>query len=179
LLLLRTVRLNYIPGTTNIGEMLASGELDGALHYLRETNLVDRSTTDLEAHPKVRHLFVDQGAEKRRYFAKTGIFPINHCVVVRRTLLDKYPWLALNLYTAFNEAKHQVAAAAQGHNGSYLEAGLLDASAKAGLAKDPMAYGVKAARPVLETIMQYVHEQGLSKRRVKLDEIFAASTLDV
>lgn len=173
------VRLNYIPATTNIGEMLAAGELDAALHYLRETNLVDRSTTDLEAHPKVRYLFADQAAEKRRYFAKTGIFPINHCVVVRRTLLDKYPWLALNLYTAFNEAKRQVAAAAQGHNGPYLEAGLLDASARKGLAQDPMAYGVKAARPVLETIVQYVHEQGLSKRRVKLDEIFAASTMDV
>ena len=42
-----------------------------------------------------------------------------------------------------------------------------------------MAYGIKAARPVLETIMQYVYEQGLAKRRMKLDELFAKSTLDV
>ena len=44
---------------------------------------------------------------------------------------------------------------------------------------DPLAYGFKAARPVLETITQYVHEQGLCARRVGLEEIFAPSTLDV
>jgi 4,5-dihydroxyphthalate decarboxylase len=42
-----------------------------------------------------------------------------------------------------------------------------------------MAYGIKAARPVLETIAQYVHEQGLTDRRVELDEIFAPSTMDL
>ena len=173
------VKLNYIPGSTNIGEMLAKGELDAALHYLRETNLVDRSTTDLDAEPKVKRLFADQGAEKKRYFAKTGIYPINHCVVVRRSLLEKYPWIALNLYSAFQRAKQEVATVARGHLLPYLDAGLLDAGAAGALKKDPLAYGVTAARPVLETITQYVHEQGLTRRRVKLDEIFAASTMDV
>jgi 4,5-dihydroxyphthalate decarboxylase len=42
-----------------------------------------------------------------------------------------------------------------------------------------MPYGVKAARPVLETITQYVHEQGLCERRVALEEIFAPNTLDL
>jgi len=32
---------------------------------------------------------------------------------------------------------------------------------------------------VLETVAEYVHEQGLSARRVELKEIFAPSTLDV
>jgi 4,5-dihydroxyphthalate decarboxylase len=57
---------------------------------------------------------------------------------------------------------------------------LLDESANRTLADhDPLAYGFKASRAVLETIAQYVHEQGLSARRVELKEIFAASTLDV
>src|SRR5437660_11879748 len=38
------VRVNQIPPTTSMGEMLVRGELDGALHYLQEKNLVDRST---------------------------------------------------------------------------------------------------------------------------------------
>ena len=58
------------------------------------------------------------------------------------------------------------------------EGELSDDAGKA-LAADPMPYGLKAARPVLETITQYVHEQGLTRRRVKLDEIFAPSTMDV
>ncbi len=173
------VKLNYIPPSTNIGDLLARGDLDATLLYLRENNLVDRSTTDLAAEPKVKMLFSDENAEKRRYFAKTGIYPINHCMVVRRSLLEKYPWVALNLYTAFCRAKAEVAAVANGHLNAYLESGLFDADARAALDKDPMAYGIKAARPVLETIMQYVHEQGLSKRRMTLDELFAKSTLDV
>ncbi|MFM9968418.1 MAG: PhnD/SsuA/transferrin family substrate-binding protein [Burkholderiales bacterium] len=173
------VKLNYIPATTNIGEMLARGDLDATLLYLRENNLVDRSKTDLSAEPKVKTLFPDQAAEKRRYFAKTGIYPINHCMVVRRSLLEKYPWIALNIYTAMIRAKELVAADAMGHLSYYLESGLLDGDARAALKQDPMAYGIKAARPVLETIMQYVYEQGLAKRRMGLDEIFAKSTLDV
>jgi 4,5-dihydroxyphthalate decarboxylase len=42
-----------------------------------------------------------------------------------------------------------------------------------------MPYGLKAARPVLETVTQYVHEQGLCERRVALEEIFAPNTLDL
>jgi 4,5-dihydroxyphthalate decarboxylase len=42
-----------------------------------------------------------------------------------------------------------------------------------------MVYGVKANRNVLETITQYVHEQGLTARRVGLEELFAPSTLDL
>src|SRR5712692_2703838 len=37
------VKLNYIPPSTNIGEMLVRGELDATLLYLTHKNLVDRS----------------------------------------------------------------------------------------------------------------------------------------
>ena len=81
------VRVNQIPPTTNMGEMLIRGELDGSLHYLAENNLVDRSTVDVSG--VTRYLFPDPAAEGRRFFAKTGLFPINHTVVVRRSLLEK------------------------------------------------------------------------------------------
>jgi 4,5-dihydroxyphthalate decarboxylase len=172
------VRINQIPPSTNIGEMLVSGELDGALHYLVGNNLVDRSTADVS--DVTRSLFADPTAEGRRYYAKTKLFPINHTVVVRRALLERHPWIALNLFSAFAAAKAEIA----GHGSSYLqwyfEAGLLDATVRRTLAEnDPLAYGFKAARAVLETIAQFVHEQGLSARRVELEEIFAANTLDL
>ena len=37
----------------------------------------------------------------------------------------------------------------------------------------------QAPRKVLDTITQYVHEQGLSARRVGLEELFAPSTMDL
>ena len=101
------VRVNQIPPTTSMGEMLLRGELDGSIHYLQEKNLVDRSTVDVST--VTRHLFPDPAAEGRRYYAKTGLFPINHTVVVRRSLLEQHPWIALNLYSAFVAAKAEIA----------------------------------------------------------------------
>ncbi len=172
------VRVNQIPPTTDMGEMLVRGELDGALHYLPGNNLVDRSTADVSS--VTRHLFADPAAEGRRFYAKTGLFPINHTVVVRRSLIERHPWIALNLYSAFVAAKAEIARYGKSYLQWYFEVGLLDGGVGRALAThDPLAYGFKASRAVLETIAQYVHEQGLSARRVGLDEIFAPSTLDM
>jgi len=172
------IKLNYIVPTTNIGEMLVGGELDATLVYLSGRNLVDRSRLDLSAHSRVRPLF-DRETEGRRYFAKTGLYPINHTVVVRRTLIEQHPWIALNLFSAFAAAKAEAARAGAAWLRPYFATGMLGADAEQALRNDPMAYGLAAARPVLETIAQYVHEQGLSARRVALEEIFAPSTLDL
>jgi 4,5-dihydroxyphthalate decarboxylase len=172
------VRVNQIPATSSMGEMLLRGELDGALHYLQERNLVDRSTVDISGI--TRFLFPDPAAEGRRFYAKTGLFPINHTVVVKRSLLERHPWIAINLYHAFVAAKEEIARLGRAYLSWYFEAGVLDAAVARALAhNDPLAYGFKAARPVLETIAQYVHEQGLCARRVALEELFAPSTLDL
>ena len=56
---------------------------------------------------------------------------------------------------------------------------MLGDDVKRALAADPMAYGIKANRKVLETIADYVHAQGLTDRRVKIEELFAPSTMDL
>ncbi|MBI3436517.1 MAG: hypothetical protein HY056_15820 [Proteobacteria bacterium] len=173
------VRINQIAATTDIGEMLVRGELDATLLYLAERNLVDRSHIDLAASGVVRPLFSDRAAEGRRYFAKTGIYPINHTVVLRRALAEKHPWLALNLYAAFIAAKKSVRDRTEAGLRAHFDVGLLDEKTKGTLAADPMAYGVTAARRVIETIADYVHEQGLAPRKVGLEEIFAPNTLDL
>lgn len=172
------IRLQYIPTTTDIGEMLIEGKLDATLLYFGRRNLVDRSRTDYSDDPRIRPLF-DAEKEGARYFAKTGLYPINHTVVVRRALYEKYPWLALNLYSAFVAARTKVLAGGQAMLAPYFATGLLAPDIRHSLANDPMAYGVKSARKVLETIAAYVHEQGLTPRRVGLEEIFAPSTLDL
>ena len=172
------VRVNQIPPSDNIGAMLLRGALDGALHYLVDKNLVDRSTVDISA---VTHtLFPDPAAEGRRFYAKTGLYPINHGVVMRRSLHERHPWIALNLYSAFLAAKERIARAASSHLAWYFETGLVDGAVERTLQeKDPLAYGMKSSRTVLETIARYVHEQGLCPRRVELEEIFVPSTLDL
>ncbi len=173
------VRLNQIAPGTNIGEMLVSGELDATLLYLNNRNLVDRSTIDIDQVEIVKPLFRDRQAETRRFFAKTGIYPINHAVVIKRELYERHPWLALNLYHAFMAAKTEVERETLETMQSYFDTGLIDPAGRQGLQGDPKAYGMKASRKVIETISQYVHEQGLTERRVAVEEMFAASTLEV
>jgi 4,5-dihydroxyphthalate decarboxylase len=173
------VTVHQIPPTKNIGEMLLGGELDATLLYLSNRNLVDRSRVDLLSDSRVRYLFADRAAEGRRYYAKTGLYPINHTVVVRRELFERHPWIALNLYHAFAAARADVIARGKADLRSFEETGKLGEEAKRALAVDPMAYGMGANRAVLETICRSVHEQGLTSRRVGLEEIFAASTLEV
>jgi 4,5-dihydroxyphthalate decarboxylase len=173
------IRLSYVPAETDIGEMLLRGELDATLYYYDQRNLVDRAYTDLRGRPEIRPLFPDPGAEGRRYFAKTGIFPINHCVVVRRAVYERWPWVALNLYELFAAAKEVATRERidllQGH----FEIGLLDRALGTAVAADPYPYGIRASRMVLETLAAALHEQGLTARTVGLDELFAPSTLDL
>ena len=85
--------------------------------------------------PAVTHyLFPDPAAEGRRFYAKTGLFPINHTVVVRRSLLESHPWIALNLYSAFVAAKEEIARYGKSYLQWYFEAGLLDGGVKRTLA---------------------------------------------
>jgi len=171
------VKLNRIPANESIGSMLVEGKLDAALHYIAHNNLVDRSQVRLEDRSEGHYIFPDQAAEGRRYYAKTGFFPINHAMVIRRSIVERHPWVVLNIYSAFREAKDkwlsQVSEAAEAH----LQLGFLPPEAAAALRKDPYPYGVVANRQVLETIAQYSHEQGLTPRVLRLDEIFPANTL--
>jgi 4,5-dihydroxyphthalate decarboxylase len=176
------VVLNKIDSKTNIGEMLVNGELDATLLYLNSKNLVDRSHIDVLGHPRIEPLFKDPFAETTRYFQKTGLFPINHTVVMKRELYEKHPWLALNIYHAFVEAKRQADTDASEAIQSMMETGALqlaqgsEAQAWQAQAKQ---YGMKNSKGVLETIAGYIHEQGLSASPIKIEDVFAASTLEL
>jgi len=171
------VRFQYIPPDKSIASMLLDGEIDATVFYSPRRTMLDRSAMDLQSQPGVRTLFPDPLAESARYFGKTGIYPINHGMVVRRSILEQHPWVALNLFKAFQEAKESVAARARELAEPYLRVGWLSPAAGEALHVDLFPYGVKANRPLLETIARYSHEQGLTPRVVGLDEVFAASTM--
>jgi 4,5-dihydroxyphthalate decarboxylase len=173
------VRFNRIPAEKSMATMLLSGELDASLLYLGERNLVDRSGVDLSGNPAIRTLFPEPAAEGVRYYQKTGIFPINHGVVVKRSLLEEHPWVAINLYKAFAEARDRVAARTRELASVYFDLGVLPPEKRGALNTDPYPYGVKANLNVLETIAEYSHEQGLTPRVVRLDEVFAPSTMEL
>ena len=172
------IDLQYVPKEKNLGQMIIDGELD-ATRWIDARNLIDRSSVNPLTSPNVRYLFPDPAAEAARYFAKTNIYPINHCVVVRRSIVEKYPWVVLNLYSMFEAAKTYSYKALDTSLEPYFESGLLDGGAKSTLRTDLLPYGVKRNRHVLETITRSNFEDGLANRQVGLDELFSPNTMDL
>jgi 4,5-dihydroxyphthalate decarboxylase len=173
------LKLQHIPEQESIGSMLVAGRVDASLLYLNEVNLVDRSRVDLKNRSDIRTLFADPVAEGIRYYKKTGFYPINHCVVFKREVAEKYPWAVLNVFKAFDEAKNQVREQGRAAASPYFELGLINPEQRKALDVDPFGYGVKANRSVLESITQFSFEQGLTPRRLKLEEVFHPATLDL
>ena len=172
------IDLQYVPPEKNLGQMLIDGELDALSHWIDARNLVDRSVVDPRKSPNVRYLF-DQAAEAKRYYAKTNIYPINHCVVVRRSIVEKYPWVVLNLYSMFEAVKTRNARELDRALEPYFDAGLLGSDVAPTVHTDLLPYGVKRSRYVLETITKSVVDDGLAKRQIGLEELFAPNTLDL
>ena len=166
------IDLASIPEGRTLNEMMLSGEID-ALVAPRAP-----SAFHLPGRP-VRRLFEDFRSVEQAYFAKTGIFPIMHVVGVRRTLVEQHPWLAASLLKAFTRAK-DLALAELGEVAA-LKVSLPWVVAEqeatvAAMGADFWSYGVPTNEKVLRAFLRYHHEQGLSKRLVDLDEMFAPGT---
>ena len=172
------VTIHQIPQDKTIATMLAASELDGAAITITGTTLLDRTGVSVSAQPRMRPLFPDPVAENARYFQKTGISPINHCVAVRKSVLERHPWVALNLFHAFLEAKERLIAPARDLVQSYFQFGYLSLQDRNSLPVDPFPYGITANQKTLETMARYGYEQNLTKRLVGLEEIFSPNTMD-
>jgi 4,5-dihydroxyphthalate decarboxylase len=172
------VTVKQIPADKSIGSMMTSGELQAVIHYIRETNLVDRSTTDLHHHPDIKTLFPDPIAEGVRFYRKTGIYPINHAMVIRRDIAEAHPWTVLNLLKAFDQANEIANRQRIEHAQYHVWAGLISQEAGKALGETVVRHGIKANRKTLETAALYSHQQGLTPRLVKIEELFAPSAME-
>jgi 4,5-dihydroxyphthalate decarboxylase len=172
------VVIKQVPAEKSLGAMMLAGEIDATVHYIKRTNLVDRSTADLEAHPDIRPLFPDPLAEGVRYYRKTGLLPINHGMVVKRELAEKHPWVILNLLKAFDKANAIADAQRMEQVDYHVASGMISQEAAKALREPVLRHGVKANRKILETAAQMSFEQGLTPRLMKLEEVFAPAAME-
>lgn len=173
------VTVRQIPPDKSVATMMLSGELQACVHYRGHATIVNRSNIDLKSHPEIRTLFSDVREEGIRYWRKTGIFPINHGMVIRRELAEKQPWIAINLLQAFNRAARIADAERLEHCEYHIDTGLLPGDARKALATQVLSHGVVANRATLEAISQYTVEQGLTTRKIDLADVFASSTMEM
>ena len=154
------IKYSCLPDNKSVETMLAEGELDAVFHSDFVKPFVARD-------PRVARLFPDHKAEEMAYFKRTGIFPIMHVLGIRQSLADEHPWLAVNLFRAFNEAK-AVAMKRMANPRIVPLAWYRDAweEQERVLGPDPWEYGLSEKnRKVLDTLVGYSHEQGLIKKR--------------
>ena len=148
----------------NLVEMVAKGELAAAIGV----GPVDS--------PDVRPLIAGAADAEAAWYRKTGIYPINHTVVVKDSLLRADPSLAPRLVRAFQESKGIFLA--QLASGAALsdEARVL-ADRRKIVGDDPLPDGVARNANALEAVIRFAHDQKILPRLVKPEEIFAVNTL--
>jgi 4,5-dihydroxyphthalate decarboxylase len=130
------------PKDRKILQMLLDGELDAVL---------GETSND----PRLKPLFPDPAAEAAKWYARRGVVPVNHLVVVPETLAKLRPDVVSGVYDLLEASKAKAGAPA-----------LLDL----------VPFGIDASRKPLELIIDYAFQQALIPRRFAVDELFDETT---
>jgi 4,5-dihydroxyphthalate decarboxylase len=152
----------------SLDDLLASGDVDAVIALRPPASFV-------QGNPLVARLFPDWRRAEQDYFARTRFFPIMHTIGVKHALVAAHPWLPAALYRAFCKAK-EVALAELAHLQApkvtlpWVAAEL--AATRAVMGDDFWPYGVGPNRAAIERMIRYHHEEELSPRPFRLDELF-------
>ena len=150
----------------NLGAMVANGELAAAIGVGR----VDS--------PDVKPLIPNAREAEAAWYQKTGLYPINHTVVVKDALLQADSTLAPRLFTAFKEAKAVFLQQLSAGTALSDEAQAL-AQRRSLVGEDPLPYGLARNRKAIEAVIQFAQHQKILPRQVSPEEMFASNTLDL
>lgn len=171
----KEIDLQPIPPGETLSNMLANGKID-AVMTARAPSCFHNEM------PDVARMFPDHREVEKAYYKKTGLYPIMHLIGIRKSVLERYPWLPASTLKAFVQAKAAAmydlrTLAAPNLMLPWTEAETLETMALMG--KDFWRYGVTENLREIETLARYSHQQGLAKRIVPVAEMFAPSTFEV
>ena len=161
------VGIEHIPDRA-LNDMLLAGDLDAIISAREPASFV-------AGDPRIARLWPDYRAIEEAYFRDTGIFPIMHLMVLKRDVVARYPWLAMNLLQAFEQAKaNSLQRLSTIVNSPIAIPWSYHAlrSAQEVFGSDLCPYGIEPNRRTLEAFLQYCHEQGVTHRLVPIDELF-------
>jgi 4,5-dihydroxyphthalate decarboxylase len=163
------IDIELIGDGKSLSAMLASGEID-AIFSARPPSCF------VKGAPNVGRLFADTRAVEQAYYKKTGIFPLMHAVGIRNALVEQHPWLAGALFKAYAQAKDIAIGDLQKLAAFSVALPWVEAeyrATQAVLGPDIWPYGLEPNRKAIDTLCRYLFEQGFTKRRMQVDELFA------
>ena len=152
----------------SLNDMLLAGDLD-AIISAREPNAF------VTHDPRIVRLWPGYRVLEEAYYRETGVFPIMHAIVIKAETLDRHPWIAMNLFKAFEEAKTNslrniLRSATSRIPIAWSHHAALEAQKVFG--DDCWPYGIEPNRRTLEAFLQYCYEQGVTNREVRIEELF-------
>ena len=161
------LNITQVPQDRSLEDMLVAGEIDALLSP-------DLLRPLMNGDKRVGRLFPNYKQEEMAFYQRTGIFPIMHVVGIKQEIVEKYPWVAINLYKAFEQAKALAMERMENPRivplAWYREAW---EEQEAVLGKDPWEYGLGERNTKnFERLVTYSHEQGLIRRQLPLGELF-------
>lgn len=168
------IQLENAPPGSTLNAMLSEGEIDG---FIGPRTL---SCFDL-GHPKISRLFPDSAAAAAEYYQRTGIFPIMHLLGLRREIAEAHPWLPGALLKAFTQSKSAALQSLSDTSATKVTLPFVEeqlTAARVLMGEDFWSYGIGPNRHVLDSFLDHHHNQGLSKRRIQIEEVFHPATME-
>ena len=168
------VRLDDVPEGRTLDSLLETGEIDACMGP-RVPPCFERG------HPDVGWLFADTVAAATDYFKRTGIFPIMHIIGVRRSIVEKHPWLPAAVLKAFERAKTIAIERLADTSSTKVTLPFVEEQVRAArglMGRDFWSYGVAGNRKQLDYFLAQHHGQGLSSRLVTVEELFHPTTFE-
>lgn len=165
------LKIEIAPARTKMYDLLASGEIDAG---------ITTGTWAPNVHPDIDFLFPNYAELERDYFVRTGFFPIMHTVVIKTTVLEDHPWVALSMYKAWEESKQHCYAWLQRQRIHLTSLWFRALWEEERLLAGPDIYpwGFRKCQAEIEKILEYSCQQGLTPRRFKAEDMFYPTTLD-
>lgn len=161
-----------------LSRMLVEGELDAVFSASAPSTFGQPSE---HGDGRVTHLFPDFVQVEQDYYRRTGIFPIMHTVVIKRSVHERHPWIARSLTKALNQSLEHAYEDLMRRNAlkvmlPWLQEHLRETTEVLG--DRYWDYGLEPNRKVLETFLRYSHDQGLANRELRPEELFVPSALE-
>jgi 4,5-dihydroxyphthalate decarboxylase len=151
------------PGKT-LEQMVLDGELEAAIGVKSDS-------------PDIVPLIPNANDVALTALRATGLYPINHLVVIKDEVLEAHPDAAVAVFEAFAESKRQyvadlkAGAIAKPDSADRLHLEVLEATGW----DDPLPYGIEPNRAALEDLIEQASKQRILTKTVKLEELFAES----
>jgi 4,5-dihydroxyphthalate decarboxylase len=157
-------------------ERLLDGEVDASTGDITDT----KAWVALESSPNVKRLFADYQEQNRRLLTEHRILTPVHVICIGGRLQREQPGIARRLYEAFERAR-DVAYEDALSDGSGFSMTLHNREAMRDQLRDlgdAWKHGISANQNTIDSFLDYNFEQGLTRSRLRNDQVFAKSTLE-